>query len=140
MTPRIGIVVPMFNEIDRLNPDYFLDLVSRSGIRLVFVDDGSTDDTASFVNSFITGSENMTMLSLKENLGKANAVRLGWQYLDKTFSPDFLGFLDADGAFSHNDIERLVNWALNSHKEPHYIPPPWRTCSYLMLFGQAEYA
>jgi dolichyl-phosphate beta-glucosyltransferase len=46
-SPRIALVVPCFNEADRLDAGAFIDFArERADRRLCFVDDGSTDATA----------------------------------------------------------------------------------------------
>jgi dolichyl-phosphate beta-glucosyltransferase len=112
MSKFIGIVVPVFNEEYRLDFDYFSKIASLPNVKLVFVDDASTDNSLALIRDFSDQSENMAFLSLGKNVGKANAVRFGLMNLHKTFDCDFLGFLDADGAFSFDDVKGLTKKAL----------------------------
>jgi glycosyltransferase involved in cell wall biosynthesis len=112
MSKFIGIVVPVFNEEYRLDFDYFSKIAALPNIKLVFVDDASTDNSLALIRGFSERIENMTFLSLDENLGKANAVRFGLINLHRTFDCHFLGFLDADGAFSFEDVRGLSQKAL----------------------------
>jgi len=77
----------------------------------VFVDDGSADATpgklANFVSSQCEGGKSVSLLVLPTNVGKGEAVRAGWL----SRSPrnyDAVGFLDADGAFKRQDVERIM--------------------------------
>lgn len=77
----------------------------------VFVDDGSTDTTpeklADFVSSHSEGGKNVSLLTLPANVGKGEAVRAGW--LSRSHQDyDSVGFLDADGAFNRQDVERIL--------------------------------
>ncbi len=94
---RTVVVVPCFNEVERLKPDAFLEAVQDcEALHFLFVDDGSTDRTASVIEELVARNpERFACLKLKANKGKAEAVRRG---LRKAFecSPELVGFLDAD--------------------------------------------
>ena len=109
------IVVPCYNEADRWNPSYWMDLVSIKGVRWIFVNDGSLDATQDllthFVNVYCEGIKSASVLSLETNVGKGEAIRQGWNHAMSTehlqkFSS--VGFIDADGAFEKSDIERIL--------------------------------
>lgn len=95
--PRVQLVVPCFNEAQRLKPEAFLQFVaSRPDIGLVFVDDGSTDATPVILADIGTrGGANITVLTLNQNVGKARAVQLGVRAAFER-QPEFVGFWDAD--------------------------------------------
>ncbi len=77
-TPAV-IVVPCFNEADRLDADTFKAYAAGgSRVRFLFVNDGSTDNTAAVLESLHQSNPSMFEVhSLKRNLGKAEAVRVG---------------------------------------------------------------
>lgn len=108
MKATVGIVVPVYNEQFRLDFSYFSRLGDLTSVQFVFVDDGSSDDTASGIRGFIQGKLNFSLIQLSENVGKANAIRVGWLHLNKVADFTFLGFLDADGAFDYTDVAYLV--------------------------------
>lgn len=114
MTSRIGIVVPVYNEAKRLSPEYFMSLVAVKDLDLLFVDDGSTDDSLHKLESLVSQSDAMMILSLPNNVGKANAIHRGWAHFENLHDYDFLGFIDADGAFNITDVEFLKTLALSS--------------------------
>lgn len=79
MTDAVRVVVPCFNEADRLERAEFEAFLDTSGAPgLLFVDDGSTDGTADLLHG-IAGSrrDRAQVLSLPGNRGKAEAVRAG---------------------------------------------------------------
>src|SRR5439155_14563862 len=95
--PRVTIVVPCYNEAERLPVERF-----RAGLRelgdvgFVFVDDGSTDDTPALLRSLRdAGPERVHVLELRKNAGKGAAVRAGvLQALE--LCPQYVGYWDAD--------------------------------------------
>ena len=91
------IVVPCYNEAARLNKTAFLTFLDKNPrARLVFVNDGSTDDTLRILNAmFEIRPSKIVVLSLKENSGKAEAVRQGMVFASDA-GADLVGYWDAD--------------------------------------------
>ncbi len=73
------IVVPCYNEANRLDVSAFSKFMSRSDSPvLVFVDDGSTDGTLRLLNALRQeAGDRCHVLTLPSNRGKAEAVRHG---------------------------------------------------------------
>jgi dolichyl-phosphate beta-glucosyltransferase len=94
---RMVVVVPCFNEAQRLDGNAFVTAVRENpSLNFLFVDDGSTDDTARALDSLAARQpERLSTLKLATNRGKAEAVRAGIQAAF-TKTPDLVGFLDAD--------------------------------------------
>lgn len=106
---NIVIIVPCFNEELRFKLDYFANLVNFENTFWIFVNDGSFDNTLKLIRK-LEYSKNVKCITLDKNLGKSNAIRLGMQFAFKSQSNiDWIGFLDADGAFSINDIRCNIN-------------------------------
>ena len=107
----IYIVVPVFNEAQRWNHEYFLEMSLMKNLRLVFVNDGSTDISANLISKLILANPVIEILNLERNVGKAEAIRLGLRKV--LINPDvqIIGFLDSDGAFSLSDISRITSRA-----------------------------
>ena len=97
MPARVQLVVPCFNEAGRLKPEAFLEFaVSRPGIGLLFVDDGSTDATPAILAALAArAGADMAVLTLPRNVGKAGAVQRGLRAALE-HGPEFVGFWDAD--------------------------------------------
>ncbi len=102
------IVIPCYNEADRLDVEAFRRYVSSArGVRFLFVDDGSTDGTPAVLRSLeASDPESFGVLVLPHNAGKAEAVRQGFL---KAFelAPDYAGFWDADLATPLSDIDEF---------------------------------
>ena len=105
------IVVPCYNEVKRLPARDFLDFVgSCEHISFIFVNDGSTDDTGSIVVKLCNASpRRISMIHLKQNSGKAEAVRTG---LIKALQsrPVYVGYWDADLSTPLWEIDRLASF------------------------------
>jgi glycosyltransferase involved in cell wall biosynthesis len=94
---RLCLVVPCYNEAERLDPMPFLQMVqSRSDVGFLFVNDGSTDATATVLADVVArGNGRIAALNLEQNVGKAGAVRAGIQSaFDR--SSELVGYWDAD--------------------------------------------
>ena len=100
------IVVPCFNEEFRWDINFWLNLKGHNDINLIFVDDGSTDQTLQLLKktALLTGA---IVLVADKNLGKAEAIRLGLNQAINSGAEE-VAFLDADGAFSTDDVTRLI--------------------------------
>ncbi|WP_299682882.1 response regulator [uncultured Tenacibaculum sp.] len=106
----IGVVIPCYNEEDRLLSDEFTEFVyANLGYHLCFVNDGSTDKTLEVLNKLSKGREDyISVYDCEKNGGKAEAVRLGMLHLAKNVELDYIGFLDADLSTDFKDFDDLV--------------------------------
>lgn len=107
---RTLLVVPCFNEKQRLQPDVFRAFAKAwpEG-RFLFVDDGSTDRTFAVLEDLVTSMpRSFEVLRLPHNVGKAEAVRRG---VRKAFESDaeLVGFWDADLATPLEAVELFEN-------------------------------
>lgn len=104
---EINVVVPAFNEAARWDRRYWAEFVQMPESNWLFVDDGSQDETNSLLTEFASSYENVRVLALPTNRGKGEAVRAGLVKLLEEESASCVAFMDADGAFSVNDLSRL---------------------------------
>jgi dolichyl-phosphate beta-glucosyltransferase len=101
------MVVPCFNEAERLDTKRFREFIGDGLTRFLFVDDGSSDATGSILSELAASDpERLGMLTLERNRGKAEAVRLGLLEALKE-SPGAVGYWDADLATPLNAIPLL---------------------------------
>lgn len=105
------VVIPCYNEADRLNQSEFLRLLEVPGISLVFVDDGSTDNTRELLADLVAQApDRLSLLPLDPNRGKAEAVRQGMLSALAT-EPAVVAFVDADLATPIDEVIRLTQLA-----------------------------
>ena len=112
----VGVVIPCYNEEERLLSDDFLEFVDKhSGYHLCFVNDGSKDKTLDILNKLRKGRESfISVYDCKKNGGKAEAVRLGMLHMSEKEDLDYIGFLDADLSTDLADFDDLVSTIENS--------------------------
>jgi dolichyl-phosphate beta-glucosyltransferase len=92
------IVVPCYNEADRLNADAFRAyLESPASASVLFVNDGSTDQTLALLERLAEEMPaKVRVLDKQPNSGKAEAVRYGMLQALNTPDVAYVGFWDAD--------------------------------------------
>jgi dolichyl-phosphate beta-glucosyltransferase len=113
-----AVVVPCYNEADRLRKDEFRSYLSRtSSASIVFVNDGSTDRTLALLEQLQSEMPGKAdILHRQRNSGKGEAVRCGMlQALSKP-GLAYLGFWDADLATPLDAVDDLLG-VLVSHPE-----------------------
>ena len=112
----VGVVIPCYNEEERLLSTEFLNFVEKNtGYHLCFVNDGSKDNTLQVLKDLQKGREDyITVYDCEKNGGKAEAVRLGMLHMAKKEDLDFIGFLDADLSTDLADFDDLVKTMENS--------------------------
>ena len=102
------VVVPCYNEERRLDEATFLKLAETGRVRLLFVDDGSTDLTSSALGRLDASSDAISTLTLNRNRGKSEAVRLGLIEACEQ-GATVLGYYDADLATPADELLRLIS-------------------------------
>ncbi len=108
--PKTYIIIPCYNEARRIGADGFVELAKLSSdANLIFVDDGSTDNTADVLRSLADKiGKNAEVLILPTNTGKGEAVRSGLcQAIDQGATQ--VGYIDADMATPATEVCRLIN-------------------------------
>lgn len=106
--PRTWIVVPCYNEAQRLDAAAFeAELERRPDLQFLFVNDGSRDATAEILNGIARRHRRAEALHLERNGGKAEAVRQGMRYACTRPAAELVGFWDADLATPLADIEEF---------------------------------
>jgi glycosyltransferase involved in cell wall biosynthesis len=109
MNSHAGIIIPCYNEEHRLRKDALWPLLDRADVRLVLVDDGSTDGTKPVLRTLADQApERIDVLPLTANRGKAEAVRAGLRHALHG-GADIVGYADADMATPAGELIRLLD-------------------------------
>jgi hypothetical protein len=93
---KTWIVVPCYDEAKRLRTDEFARFTSQHpDVHFLFVDDGSTDGTRVRIEQMTVRKGSVSLLTLAQNQGKAEAVRRG---MNEAFERGavYAGYWDAD--------------------------------------------
>lgn len=106
------LVIPCFNEAKRLHVADFAKMTAN--IEFLFVDDGSSDGTSEFIRTQIAGRSGMKVLTLPQNVGKAEAIRQGMLSIlaaGKFQAYEWIGFWDADLATPLFEVDRFIRYS-----------------------------
>ncbi|QQE12236.1 glycosyltransferase [Planctomycetota bacterium] len=107
---QVTVILPVYNEAGLISSVFnrIQDFLHKhDGYEFLFVNDGSTDATGDILQDRIDRSEvgdRVSVVSLKENVGKGVAVREGVSLCDT----EIVCFTDGDLAYSLDHVVRLV--------------------------------
>lgn len=107
---RVCLVVPCYNEAARLRVEPFRQFLGKyPAVRMLFVDDGSSDGTLGVLGELCRGYEcRATVLPRSPNRGKGEAVRSGINHAIDNFQQEIIGYWDADLATPLDSAPRLL--------------------------------
>lgn len=101
------IIIPIYNEESRLKVNNF---EKREDCFYILVNDGSTDHSQAIIeNNFLPYFENMHLINIPKNRGKAKAVHAGITYLKRMNigETDTFGYMDADFSVTVDEYIRV---------------------------------
>ncbi|MDO9038883.1 MAG: glycosyltransferase family 2 protein [Lutibacter sp.] len=105
----ISIVIPLLNEDESLNElhDWIVKVMqsNRYSYELLFIDDGSTDDSWKVIKSLSERNPHVKGLRFQKNYGKSQALNAGF----KVVTGDVVITMDADLQDSPDEIPELYN-------------------------------
>jgi dolichyl-phosphate beta-glucosyltransferase len=102
------VVIPCYNEAERLDPELVLALLDDPEAQVVLVDDGSRDSTAELLERICRRAPQgrARSLLLEQNRGKAEAVRAGL-LAALELGDEVVGYADADFATPPEELLHL---------------------------------
>lgn len=115
----LALIVPLWNEYSRGSFIYLKLLPEISGVDIIFVNDGSTDQTKEELEKLFPKS-NIQVIHQTRNFGKSRAIQEGIKKAVELNSYKFIGFLDGDGAFSISEVKRYIQLASSILSDNHY--------------------
>lgn len=111
---RLSVVIPCFNEQENVRPVYdevLRDLAECESLEVLFVDDGSTDDTLAEVKCLAAQDPRVAYLSLARNFGFEAAFSAGYRYAHRPW----VLHLDADLQFPPSAARDLAAKAADGY-------------------------
>ena len=93
---KVALIVPCYNEQEAL-PIFYEEVMRvmkemNCQYELIFVNDGSKDNTLSILKDFAAKNENVTYISFSRNFGKEAAMYAGFS----NANADYVAVMDAD--------------------------------------------
>ncbi len=110
---QLAIIIPCYNEAERLDQQVFLNFVeSNPTVDIFFANDGSSDDTRIVLEALNSQHSQLHLIDFPENQGKGETVRQSALRIvglaEKEYS--WIGFLDADLATPLDEMLRLLDF------------------------------
>jgi len=109
MKHKLTIIVPVYNEEDnifRLEQELMSYIeVASVPTSVLFVNDGSSDNSLSLLRTICQRHTEFKFLSFKRNEGLSAAIKAGFDHVET----DLVGYIDADLQTSPEDFNLLLN-------------------------------
>ena len=106
--PTVSLIIPVYNYAARVHRtiNTIASYVEKKSLdwEVIFIDDGSTDQTVAALRTLIREHNYMQLLSQPENMGKGAAVRRGFSEA----TGEYHIFTDVDLAYNLTEIEKVV--------------------------------
>lgn len=114
----LAIVIPCYNETKRFPKEAFYKYISENAnhnIHYYLVNDGSTDETASYLQEIANeyAHYHVYTLNFKINKGKAEAIRNAFNLLSENEIYEWYAYLDADFATHPKELVKMYEIALS---------------------------
>lgn len=107
-SPEVSLVIPLYNEAENLEPlaDAIRAVFNGLGLsyEVVFVDDGSTDDSYNVLRRLRESDGSIRLIRLKRNYGQTAALDAGF----KASRGDIIVMMDADLQNDPRDIPEML--------------------------------
>jgi biofilm PGA synthesis N-glycosyltransferase PgaC len=112
--PMVSILIPCYNEESTIikTIESLKDL-DYPNYEVICVNDGSSDNTSNIINSVLNKYDKLRFIDLKENSGKANALKLGLL----ASKGEFLVCIDADARLHRNALNYIMPHFINKGGE-----------------------
>ena len=112
--PKISIVIPCYNS-EKYIQEVFNNLKAQtfSDYEVIFVDDGSTDNTNKMISNYKSQDKRAKLITLKTNIGTGNARNIGL----KKAKGNYVIFLDSDDIYYSNLLEESYNIAKKNNTD-----------------------
>ena len=112
--PKVSVIVPVYNVGEYLER-CIKSLINQTlqDIEIIFVDDGSTDESKKIIEKYIQNNPEKLKYLYKENGGLSSARNFGIPYA----KGDYIAFLDSDDYIELNMYEDMYNVAIKENSD-----------------------
>ncbi|MFC2165142.1 glycosyltransferase family 2 protein [Acidobacteriota bacterium] len=121
-TPKISVVIPFYNEedsVEELHAKLTRVLQEQDhSYELIFIDDGSTDDTNAILSKLFAADESLKVIKLRKNFGQTAALQAGFDHAQGEI------IISMDGDLQHDPEDIPI--FLEKMKEGYDIVSGWR--------------
>ncbi|MCF6156493.1 MAG: glycosyltransferase [Candidatus Brocadia sp.] len=106
MNPDISIVIPVYNEVDNIEPlgRSIINKMRGKNYEVIFVNDGSTDGSTGKLNAWCASHTNFRTIHFKKNAGQTAAMDAGFKHA----AGKYVVSMDADMQNDPADIPKLL--------------------------------
>ena len=106
MNPDISIIIPLYNEVDNIEPLGYsiINAMQGKNYEVVFVDDGSTDGSTQKLREWCAQRTNFRTVHFKKNAGQTAAMDAGFRHA----AGKYVVSMDADMQNDPADIPKLL--------------------------------
>ncbi len=103
---KLSFVIPVYNEEESLDILHreILANISSSDYEIIFIDDGSTDNSFSILKELSDKDKNVKVVKFRKNFGKAAGLQTGFEIA----SGDYIFTLDGDLQDNPSEIPRFL--------------------------------
>jgi dolichol-phosphate mannosyltransferase len=119
--PELSVIVPVRNEESNVAPlvrEIVAALTGRFDFEIIYINDGSTDDTAQVLRELRAEVPQLRFLTHTRACGQSAAVHSGVCYARKPW----IGVLDGDGQNDPADLPHLWTWISSQPQGPLVAP------------------
>lgn len=115
MQKEIAIIIPCYNEVNRLPVDDIYLFLKSTGAKLFLVDDGSTDSTEELLLTIEKKyPEKVSVIHFKKNQGKGETIRKATNHILNLNKFKYIGFFDADLSTPLYEVDNFMRIFANN--------------------------
>ena len=100
----LTVIIPFFNEEKTLSESIFRVLNENIDLKILLVDDKSTDGSLEIANKFVENYQNIDLIQNETNLGKGAALSLSQEFIDTSH----VIIHDADLEYFPSDFHKIL--------------------------------
>lgn len=112
--PEVSVVIPLYNEaqsLKELSDKIKTALKDQYSFEIIFVDDGSTDDSWGVIESLSQSDDSIHGVQFLRNYGKSTALQAGFDEAEGKY----IATLDADLQDDPNEIPEMIGMLENGY-------------------------